>query len=223
MPGVVRALAGAGTPFSILTKGTLLRRDLPLVAAAGRDVPVGLAVSLGVHDEELAASLEPGTPRPRARLELVAAVRGAGLECGVLLAPVLPWLTDGEEQLDAALAGLAAAGASGVSVIPLHLRPGAREWFLGWLAREHPRLLPGYRRLYARGAYVPAEYRDWLRARVGPLLERHGFGRSAAHRDAPGVPGDPESRFPAGSLPPLRGPTGAEGPGEDAAVQPTLL
>src|SRR4051812_6526421 len=62
MPGVVEALAASGTPFSILTKGTLLRRDVPLLAAVARDVPVGLAVSLGVHDETLQASLEPGTP-----------------------------------------------------------------------------------------------------------------------------------------------------------------
>src|SRR6185312_16268922 len=131
----------------------------------------------------------------RARLELVAAIREAGLECGVLLAPVLPWLTDGENQLDVALSRLAEAGATGVSVIPLHLRPGAREWFLGWLAREHPRLVPRYRQLYARGAYVPAEYREWLQDRVGPLLERHGFGRPAPHRAVPGsgVPGDPAS------------------------------
>src|SRR3954451_547837 len=203
MPGIVRALAAAGTPFSILTKGTLLRRDLPLIAAAARDVPVGLAVSLGVHDEALQASLEPGTPRPRARLELVSAVREAGLECGVLLAPVLPWLTDGEDQLDAALRNLADAGAPGVTVIPLHLRPGAREWFLAWLGREHPHLAPGYRRLYGHGAYVSADYRAWLRARVAPLLERHGFGPSAARQAGQGVPGDPESGFPAGSLPRL--------------------
>jgi DNA repair photolyase len=222
MPGVLRALAESGTPFSVLTKGTLLRRDLPLVAAASRDVPVGLAVSLGVHDEDLQGSLEPGTPTPRARLELVAAAREAGLDCGVLLAPVLPWLTDGEDQLDRALAGLAAAGATGVTVIPLHLRPGAREWFLGWLEREHPRLLPGYRRLYARGAYVPAEYRDWLRARVGPLLERHGFGASTTRRDDPGVPGDPQSRFPPGSLPKVR-PPAADDPAPSGPVQPTLL
>jgi DNA repair photolyase len=223
MPGIVRALAAFGTPFSILTKGTLLRRDLPLVAAAARDVPVGLAVSLGVHDEALQASLEPGTPSPRARLELVAAVRQAGLDCGVLLAPVLPWLTDGEEQLDRALGRLAAAGATGVTVIPLHLRPGAREWFLSWLGREHPQLVPQYRRLYARGAYVPAEYRDWLRARVDPLLERHGFGRPAGHRGEPGVPGDPASRFPRGSLPALR-PAPGRGPAPPAhPVQPTLL
>src|SRR3954454_18546784 len=79
MPGVLRALAGSGTPFSILTKGTLLRRDLPLLAGVAREVPIGLAVSLGVHDEGLQASLERGTPAPRARLELVHAARSAGL------------------------------------------------------------------------------------------------------------------------------------------------
>jgi DNA repair photolyase len=211
MPGVISALAASGTPFSILTKGTLLRRDLPLISAVARDVPVGLAVSLGVHDERLHQLVEPGTPSPRARLDLVRAIRDAGLPCGVLVAPVLPWLTDGEAELDTALARLAEARASGVSVIPLHLRPGAREWFFAWLEREYPELVPRYRRLYRRGAYVPAEYRYWLRERVRPLLERHGFGPSAArdsgradHGDGDeggGVPGDPDSEYPEGSLP----------------------
>jgi DNA repair photolyase len=235
MPGVIAALAAAGTPLSILTKGTLLRRDLPLLASVARDVPVGLAVSLGVHDESLHASVEPGTPTPRARLDLVRAVRDAGLDCGVLLAPVLPWLTDGEADLEAALGRLAAAGASGVTVIPLHLRPGAREWYLAWLAREHPSLVARYRRLYGRGAYVSTEYREWLRARVAPLLARHGFageapteGRRSGHRlpggdgEEGGVPGDPASRFPNGSLPRLR--RGAPSREQGAAhEQPTLL
>jgi DNA repair photolyase len=202
MPGVVEALAGSGTPLSILTKGTLLRRDLPLLAAAARDVPVGVGVSLAVHDEALHASLEPGTPAPRARLELVRAIVDAGLPCGVFLAPVLPWLTDSEEHLDLACRRLAEAGATGVTVVPLHLRPGAREWFLAWLAREHPDLVPGYSRLYGRGAYAAADYRTWLTARVRPILRRHGLDRTEPRSANPrGVPGDDEGEFPAGSLP----------------------
>ena len=196
MPGVVGALARSGTPLSILTKGTLLRRDLPLLAAAGRDVPVGLGVSIAIWDDALHESLEPGAPSPRARLDLVSAVRAAGLPCGVFLAPVLPWLTDSEEDLDTALGRIAAAGATGVTPVPLHLRPGAREWFLAWLARERPDLVEAYQRLYAHGSYVAAAYRRMLAERLGPLLQRHGLG--------PGPPlrgDDGEGSFPAGSLP----------------------
>jgi DNA repair photolyase len=208
MPGVVRALADSGTPFSILTKGTLMRRDVPLLAEAAQRVPVGLGVSLAVWDDDLHASLEPGVPSPRARLELVRAVTDAGLPCGVFLAPVLPGLTDDDASLDTAIRAAAEAGATGVTVIPLHLRPGAREWFMAWLAREHPGLVPRYERLYARRAYVPAEYRSWLSGRVAPVLARHGLDRQSGgtarqREDAvtAGVPGDEEVGFPAGSLP----------------------
>jgi DNA repair photolyase len=207
MPGVIGALADSGTPFSVLTKGTLLRRDVPLLAAAARDVPVGLGVSLAIWDDELHAALEPGVPTPRARLDLVRALADAGLPCGVFLAPVLPGLTDSVEHLDAALGAIAAAGATGVTVIPLHLRPGAREWFMAWLRRAHPELVPRYELLYARRAYVPGEYRSWLARRVAPLLGRHGVDRRSGGeaRQAPGtatgVPGDEEVGFPAGSLP----------------------
>ncbi|WP_448628714.1 Rv2578c family radical SAM protein [Geodermatophilus sp. URMC 64] len=208
MPGVIRALARSGTPFSILTKGTLARRDIPLLAAASRDVPIGLGVSMAIWDDDLHAALEPGVPSPRARLALVRAMTDAGLPCGVFLAPVLPGLTDDEESLDAALAAIAAAGATGVTVLALHLRPGAREWFLAWLARAHPELLPRYQELYRRGAYVPAEYRDRLARRVAPLLARHGLDRqrggTARGVDAQpvrGLPGDEQGEFPAGSVP----------------------
>jgi DNA repair photolyase len=198
MPGVIRALADSGTPLSILTKGTLLRRDLPLLVQAGRSVRVGLGLSIAIWDDELHRSLEPGAPSPRARLDVVRAARDAGLPCGVLLAPVLPWLTDSAEQLDTAIAALAAAGASGVCVMALHLRPGAREWFFAWLEREHPELVPRYRRLYGRGAYVSKEYRRWLADRVAPLIRRHGLERPQIDR---GVPGDEDASFPAGAMP----------------------
>jgi DNA repair photolyase len=208
MPGVIRALARSGTPFSILTKGTLARRDLPLLASAAPDVPIGMGVSMAIWDDELHHALEPGVPTPKARLELVRAITDAGLPCGVFLAPVLPGLTDDEESLDAALGAIAASGATGVTVLALHLRPGAREWFLGWLGRAHPELLPRYQQLYRRGAYLPAEYRDRLTKRVAPLLAKHGLDRqrggSARGVDGEpvrGLPGDADGEFPAGSLP----------------------
>src|SRR5918997_4753088 len=110
MPGVITALAESGTPFSILTKGTLLRRDIPLLVEAAQRVPVGLGVSLAVWDDDLHSSLEPGVPSPRARLELVRALSDAGLPCGVFLAPVLPGLTDDDASLDDAIRSIAESG-----------------------------------------------------------------------------------------------------------------
>jgi DNA repair photolyase len=198
MPGVIGALAGSGTPFSVLTKGTLLARDLPELVAASADVRVGLGVSIALADRGLQSRLEPGTPSPAARLELVRKVTDAGLRCGVMVAPVLPFLTDSTEALDALLGEVAAAGASGATVLALHLRPGTREWFMRWLAREFPALVTRYQHLYARGAYVPRSYRDALSVRVRPLLRRHGLEYGAAQR---GLPGDDEGSWPRGSLP----------------------
>jgi DNA repair photolyase len=159
---------------------------------------------MAIWDDELHAGLEPGVPSPRARLDLVKTLADAGLPCGVFLAPVLPGLTDGTAHLDDALGAIAAVGATGVTVIPLHLRPGAREWFMAWLSREHAELVPRYEQLYARRAYVPAEYRTWLSQRVAPLLAKHGLDRQkggAARQIATEVPGDEEVGFPEGSLP----------------------
>ncbi|MFD9889069.1 intein-containing Rv2578c family radical SAM protein [Amycolatopsis sp. NPDC059027] len=175
MPGIITALARSGTPFSILTKGTVLTRDLPLLESVAADVPVRLAVSIALLDRDLQRRLEPGTPSPAARLDLVAKARAAGLPCSVMVAPVLPWLTDSAEALDALFGRLADVGASRVTVLPLHLRPGTREWFARWLAREYPALVPRYRQLYARGSYVTKAYRERLGERVGPLLRRHGL------------------------------------------------
>jgi DNA repair photolyase len=166
MPPVIAALAGSRTPFSILTKGTLLSRDLPLLSAAAERVKVGVSISLGLLDEELHRTLEPGTPTPRARLDLIRRIRAAGLSCGVLVAPILPYLTDSDADLEALVSELAAAGATSISGIALHLRPGAREWFLPWLRRTHPELVDRYSQLYARGAYVPKAYSEDLQRRL---------------------------------------------------------
>lgn len=197
MPGIINALADSGTPFSILTKGTLLARDIPLLRAAGEQVSVGMGISLALLDDDLAHAIEPGTPSPKARLALIGKLRDAGLPCGVMAMPILPWLTDSEEALDALFAALAAAGATGVSAGALYLRPGTREWFMQWLAREHPALVGRYQRLYGSGAYASKEYRQWLASAVNGAKSRHGFGPQNFIHD----PRAEEAVYPAGSMP----------------------
>lgn len=177
MPGIIRALADSGTPFSILTKGPLLKRDLPLLQEAAQQVPVSVAVSLAVLDPELQQKVEPGTPDPRARLNLIRSITDAGLDCSVLAMPILPWLTDGDERINALHAALAEAGASYVTTGALHLRPGAREWFMQWLAREYPGLVGKYRRIYGGGSYASKEYRHWLADSARAARRRHGFDK----------------------------------------------
>ncbi|WP_416562702.1 Rv2578c family radical SAM protein [Nocardia testacea] len=189
MPGIIGALTDSGTPFSILTKGTLLHRDLPLLTLAAREVPVHIGISLALLEPELHRGLEPGTPSPRARLDLVRACSDAGFAVNVMVAPVIPYLTDGRSQLDELFGELAAAGAASAVALPLHLRGSTRDWFLGWLAEHHPALLRRYRQLYRRGAVVAPEYAGWLRERIDPLLEQHDLlpEREAAPRTAPAV------------------------------------
>ncbi|MET9486349.1 Rv2578c family radical SAM protein [Nocardia sp. NPDC006630] len=188
MPGIIGALTESGTGFSILTKGTLMRRDLPLLTQAARQVPVHLAVSIAILDPELHRSLEPGTPSPRARLELVRACTDAGFDVNVMVAPIIPYLTDSRAHLEEIFQAIADAGAASAVAFPMHLRGSTRGWFLTWLAEQHPALLRRYRTLYGRGTSVTPEYSAWLRGRIDPLLEKHGLNRAQqAEPEAPAV------------------------------------
>jgi DNA repair photolyase len=197
MPGILAALRDAANPFSILTKGALILRDLPLLQEAAERAPVGAAVSVGVADRHLARLVEPGTPPPQRRLEVCATLNEAGVGCAVLMGPVLPFLTDSPAQLEAAVAQIAAAGATSVSAITLHLRPGAREWYWAWLGEHHPTLVPRYARLYGAGAYAPRPYQDRVSAQVAAFAAAHGIGRRAGtsalpHRRIVAPPPAPE-------------------------------
>ena len=189
MPGIIQALTDAGTPFSILTKGTLLRRDLPLLTEASREVDISLAMSIAVFDDALQRALEPGTPSAAARLETVRAATDAGFRVTVFLMPILPHLTDSIATLDDALGRIRAAGAHRVVFGALHLRPGAKQWFWQWLEREHPELVGSYRGLYpGASAYAPKAYRQWLAKRVRPLLRVHGLTGHAEEEAPPREP-----------------------------------
>ncbi len=176
MPGIIDALAASGTPFSILTKGTLLRRDLPVLRQAHERVPISIAMSIALFDDDLQRSVEPGTPTAQARLDTVRAATDAGFRVTVFLMPVMPHLTDSIAALDDALRRIKAAGAVRVVYGALHLRPGVKPWFMAWLRREHPELVSSYLGLYP-GASVsaPKAYRQWLARRVRPLLRVHGL------------------------------------------------
>ncbi|MDV6013310.1 radical SAM protein [Haloechinothrix sp. LS1_15] len=193
MPEIIGALRDAANPFSILTKGSLILRDAELLAEAARVTDVSLAVSVGSLDEDLWRAVEPGTPHPMRRLDVVRRFAELGVGCSVLMAPILPGLSDSEEQIERTVAAIAEAGANGVTPLVLHLRPGAREWYLGWLDQHHPRLRSYYDWLYRRGAYSPRRYQDMVTARVRQAARGHGLLRGAEHRvPARERDGDPE-------------------------------
>jgi DNA repair photolyase len=177
MPGIIGALTAAANPFSILTKGTLILRDIELLAAAAEVTEVGLNVSAGFTDKDLWRSIEPGTPAPARRLEACAALNERGLPCGVLMGPVVPFLSDSPAQLDQTVRQIAAAGAHHVMPIVLHLRPGTREWFFAWLRAQHPELVGRYLDLYGHGAYAPKSYQNRIAGQVRELADKYGIGR----------------------------------------------
>ena len=178
MRGIIAALRDAANPFSILTKGTLILRDLDLLLEAAEVTDVGLNVSAAFVDPSLWRAIEPGTPAPERRIEACATLNDNGLRCGVLMGPVVPYLSDSPAQLDAAVRQIAAAGAAHVTPIVLHLRPGTREWFLGWLRTAHPELVGKYAALYDRGSYAPRDYQARITAQVRELAEKYGVGRA---------------------------------------------
>ncbi|MGW8886240.1 Rv2578c family radical SAM protein [Streptomyces sp. NPDC055749] len=192
MPGIITALRDHANPFSILTKGTLILRDLELLKQSAEVTEVGVSVSVGFVDSELWRTVEPGTPSPERRLDVVRTLTDNGIGCGVLMAPVIPFLGDSPEQLRATVAAIAASGATSVTPLVLHLRPGAREWFMQWLGVHHPHLVRRYERMYADGAYAPTWYQRQITRRVHELAAEFGIGpshRGEARRiSAPEVP-----------------------------------
>ncbi|MFG1687353.1 Rv2578c family radical SAM protein [Nonomuraea sp. NPDC049269] len=197
MRGILSALRDAANPFSILTKGTLILRDLDLLTEAAEVTQVSASVSVGFVDPDLWRSVEPGTPDPRRRLETCATLNDNAIPCGVLMAPILPYLTDSPGQLERTVKEIAQSGATHLAPIVLHLRPGAREWWLGWLSREHPRLVPRYLELYGRGAYAPQAYQQRITDQVKALARQYGVGRATA-ASARRLPPRPQAGAPHG-------------------------
>jgi DNA repair photolyase len=173
MRGILEALVDHRNPFSILTKGTLILRDLDLLLRAAEVATVSTAFSIGTLDEQVWRETEPGTPHPRARIEAIRSLTEAGIPAGVLMAPILPGISDRPEQLRQVVEAAIDAGATHVSPILLHLRPGVREEFLPWLEEHHPDLVHRYLELY-RHPYGPRSMREAVGRQVSSLVAAAG-------------------------------------------------
>ena len=191
--GIVGVLGAAANPFSILTKSTLILRDLDVLTESAARTSVRANLSIGTLDETVWRATEPGTPHPRRRVEAVARLNAAGIDCGVLVAPVLPGISDGPDQLAEVVDACVAAGAVSVTALPLHLRSGVREHFLAWLRSNRPDLVAEYERRYRR-AYLPAGEQEAVVGEVRRLV--------AAARARHGVPERPPRRATPASPPP---------------------
>lgn len=181
---LLRVAGAAGNPVAITTKGTLIRRDLDLLAELA--VGAGCTVNVTITTLDAAAwrKLEPRTPRPEARLRTMALLVDRGVDVGLFLAPILPGITDGSGALEAVAEAAAAHGARFMMGGPLRIGAGFAEPFLAAIARDFPDHLSRYQRL-ARFGTLPRHETDALRDRVHAIRDRLGLADRSLPRAAP--------------------------------------
>ena len=182
--GIVETLSRARNPFSILTKSTLILRDGAVLAAAAQRTEVAVSFSIGTLDRRVWKLTEPGTPPPDRRVEALRRLTDLGISCGVLVAPVLPGLSDGEAQLREVVEACADAGAVSISGVALHLRGPLRRHYLGWLESARPDLVALHRARFARGPYQADDERDRVEGVVRAAARRCGVSGRDRYRAA---------------------------------------
>jgi DNA repair photolyase len=176
-------LAEAWTPFSIITRGPLIVRDIDLLRHASSRAEVGIYFSIPTLDERVWRTTEPGTAPPRSRLEAVRRLSDAGIEVGVGMAPILPGISDRREQLEEVVREARAAGARSIWANVVYLRPGTREHFLEALAADWPEEVERYEQLFSGRAYVPdtvaRPIKELVRnaAQATPMRHRERYGK----------------------------------------------
>ena len=172
--GALRAFRDFASPCSLITKSPNVLRDLPLLQELSRVAECTVLFSIATLREDVWRHLEPQTAKPMHRLEAVARLTDAGVRCGVLLAPIIPGLTDDAESLESVIRAAREHGADFVGDNVLYLKPGTKAWFMPFLRETYPHLLPQYERFY-KGAYAPRSYTEEVSAAVRDLRERWGF------------------------------------------------
>jgi DNA repair photolyase len=183
-------LAAVANPFSLITRGPLILRDLDVLTEAAARAEVSVNFSVPTLDERVWRTTEPGTAPPRQRLRVLKRLVDAGIKAGVGMAPILPGISDRPEQLAEVVRAAREAGATHVWANLLNLRPGTREHFLEHLAQDWPEELERYERLYAGRAYLKTEDTRPVRDLVDELRRRYRVADRRAVRLAP--PAEPE-------------------------------
>lgn len=171
---VLKVLRDFANPASIVTKSPHIVRDVDVLASLSAEAQVTVAFSVATLDEDVWKRTEPGTARPSKRLEAMARLAERGVRCGVMLAPILPGLTDGPEALEGVVDAARAHGASFVAENVLYLKPGTREWFMPFLREAYPHLSERYAKYY-RGPYAPRSYTQEVHRVVEGLRARYGL------------------------------------------------
>ena len=186
----IEAFAEASSPFSIITRGPLIVRDVDVLVEAARSARVSVTFSVPTLDHEIWSRTEPGTAPPRQRLRALSRLVSAGIDAGVGMAPILPGLSDRPELLADVVREARAAGATGIWANLLYLRPGTREHFLTALERDWPELLPHYERIYDRSAYLPRRATEPVRDQVRALARSNGLRDRRRLRLEPPAPAE---------------------------------
>jgi DNA repair photolyase len=168
--GIIAALSEARTPFSVLTKSPLVTRDLDLLIAARRTMPVSVSFSIGTIDEDVWRVTEPGTPHPLRRVDAMRVMADAGIETGALVAPILPGLSDRRDQIERTVAAIRGAGGQVIGSSTLYLRGATRDHFLAWLSGHDPDLHRRYLRAFGTGSHVSERYRQWVREAIASAI-----------------------------------------------------
>jgi DNA repair photolyase len=202
MREIWEAMRDFANPCSILTKSPLLLRDKDLLLQVAERTQVSACLSVPTLDEKAWRATEPHTPNPRARLEAVAELNRLGIPTGILIAPLMPGINDSREQVERIVALATEAGAVHIGGQTLFLRGSVKELFFEWLREHRPDLLERYERLYAKGAYIPAEERRTIEVAAGAPWARRRYTarfRGEASRRATDE-GEEVRRPPQGSL-----------------------
>ena len=194
----LEALIAGRTPVGIVTKGPMIVRDADLLAELSRVAACTVYLSVPTVDEDAWRALEPGTAHPLQRLRAVRTLRDAGVNAGVLMAPVVPGFTTQPAKLEATIKAVADHGAAFMGANLLYLKGGTKDHFLGFLAHHYPDMFAKYERLYP-GAYAPPEYASTVRALIDMLQQRHQVNKRVRRVTVPEpeegeAPAEPEQR-----------------------------